>query len=381
MLRIDAEKNLVMFDEEFSENTLIKVIGVGGGGCNAVNRMIEARLTGVEFIACNTDSQALKMSRALQKVQIGTKITGGRGAGADPEIGKLAADEDIDLITKAIEGAEMLFITSGFGGGTGTGAAPVIAEIARSMGILVVGVITKPFNFELKMRMTRAERGIREMESRVDTLIVIPNQKLFSVVDSDELLNNAFKIADDVLLRAVRGISEVIMVPGLINVDFADVKSVMSENGGNAIMGTGSARGDDRAKKAAKEAIESPLLEGGSIRGARGVLLNISADTKLKLREVEEVATIIGEVADEEANFIVGAVNNRDTADELNVTVIATGFRRGNLMDFDDNGSKSRIDFINPKINLEGINSFEKENLDIPTALRTREKAKEMGGN
>lgn len=378
MLSEDKKRNLVMFDESSLNDTLIKVIGVGGGGCNAVNRMIEARLSGVEFIACNTDAQALKLSKALQKVQIGAEVTAGRGAGANPELGRLSAEEDRDLLAKVIEGSEMLFITAGLGGGTGTGAAPVIAEIARSMDILVVGVVTKPFNFELNKRMYQAEQGIKELESRVDTLIVIPNERLIQVVGGDVPTIKAFKIADNVLLRAVRGISEVIMVPGLINVDFADVKSVMSENGGSAIMGTGSAGGEERARKAAMEAIDSPLLEGGSIRGARGVLLNISADQGLTLSEVEEVATIIGEIADDEANFIMGAVF-RDNTEELNVTVIATGFARnpGN-MNYDKLDENTRIDFISDDIVLEDVkDNGDLDNLDVPTLLRNKVKSKD----
>jgi cell division protein FtsZ len=379
MFEEKSKKNLVMFDEELANDTLIKVIGVGGGGCNAVNRMIEAKLTGVEFIACNTDTQALKMSKALQKIQIGARITGGRGAGANPEIGRESAEEDRDILEKTIEGAEMLFITAGLGGGTGTGAAPVIAEIARNLGILVVGVVTKPFDFEKQKRKHQAEMGARELENRVETLIIIPNQKLFSVVGSDATLDMALCLADDVLHRAVRGIAEVIRVPGMINVDFADVKSVMSENGGSAIMGTGSARGEDRARKAATEAIESPLLEGGSIRGARGILLNISADDKLKLCEVEEIAKIIGEVADEEANFIMGTVI-RENCDELNVTVIATGFKKERgMMDYGDDENNSKIDFISDaEVILEDLKKESNlENLDVPTLIRRKISSKD----
>jgi len=292
----------------------IKVIGVGGGGGNAVNRMIQAELKGVHFIAVNTDAQALNLSLAEHKMQIGAKLTKGLGAGADPEIGKKAAEESRDELMQALRGADMVFVTAGMGGGTGTGGAPVVAEVAKEVGALTVGVVTRPFTFEGKKRATQAEQGIQELKSKVDTLITIPNDRLLQVVDKSTSINEAFRIADDVLRQGVQGISDLIAVPGLINLDFADVKTIMS-NTGTALMGIGSAKGENRAAEAAKIAISSPLLET-SIEGAKGVLLNITGGPDLGLFEVNEAAEIISQAADPEANIIFGAVIDENLEDE-----------------------------------------------------------------
>lgn len=316
---------MLLFEEEEYQTAKIKVIGVGGSGCNAVNTMIAARLAGVEFIAANTDLQALGTSKAQVKLQLGARLTKGLGAGSNPEIGREAALEDEDKIRDVLTGADMVFITAGMGGGTGTGAAPIIAEVARDLGILTVAVVTKPFTFEGFKRMQRAEEGLKELKKHVDTLIVIPNQKLLNVVDKATPLIEAFKVADDVLRQAVQGISDLITVPGLVNVDFADVQTVMSHMG-RAVMGMGISRGTNRAVEAAQKAISSPLLEDGSIEGARGVLLNISGGPSLSLHEVTEASSIIQSAADPEANIIFGSVISDKLANDVIVTVIATGF-------------------------------------------------------
>lgn len=303
----------------------IKVIGVGGGGGNAVNTMISAKLGGVDFIVANTDAQALEASRAAVKVQLGEKITKGLGAGSNPEIGRRAALEDLERIRGYLAGADMIFVTAGMGGGTGTGGAPVIAKAAREAGALTVGVVTKPFLFEGKKRMRQAEEGIRELKESVDTLIVIPNQRLLSIAAKTTTMLEAFQKADDVLLQAVRGISDLIITPGLINLDFADIRTVMAEMG-LALMGAAQASGENRAVEAAQKAISSPLLEDISIQGARGVLINITGGPDLCLSEVNEAATMIQEEADEDANIIFGAVINERMKDEVRITVIATGF-------------------------------------------------------
>lgn len=311
------------YDEESAAK--IKVIGVGGAGCNAVNRMIDAELAGVEFIAINTDAQVLEHSKADTRIQIGSRVTKGLGAGADPEIGRRAVEEDADLVAEAIVGADMVFVTCGLGGGTGTGAAPVIAEMAKRANALTVAIVTKPFEFEGTKRMERAEHGGIVLKERVDTLICIPNQRLLAVVDQNTRLTEAFRICDDVLYQATKGISDLITVPGLINCDFADVRTVMREMG-DAIMGTGSAEGEGRAVAAANAAIASPLLENVSIAGAKGVLVNITGGPDLTLFDVNEATSIINEAAGEEANIIFGAVIDNNKKDEINVTVIATGF-------------------------------------------------------
>ncbi|MBI2988766.1 MAG: cell division protein FtsZ [Deltaproteobacteria bacterium] len=303
----------------------IKVIGIGGGGCNAINTMIAAKLTGVDFIAANTDAQAIEANRASVKVQLGEKITKGLGAGANPEIGRRAALEDQERIRGFLSSADMIFITAGMGGGTGTGGAPVIAKVAREIGALTVGVVTKPFVFEGKKRMRQAEDGIRELKESVDTLIVIPNQRLLSIAAKTTTMLEAFQKADDILLQAVRGISDLIITPGLINLDFADVRTVMAEMG-LALMGAACASGENRAVEAAQKAISSPLLEDISIHGARGVLINITGGPDLCLYEVNEAATMIQEEAHEDANIIFGAVIDERMKDEIRITVIATGF-------------------------------------------------------
>jgi len=303
----------------------IKVIGIGGGGGNAVNTMIAAKLTGVGFIVANTDAQAIEANRAAVKIQLGEKITKGLGAGANPEIGRRAALEDQERIRGLLSGADMIFITAGMGGGTGTGGAPVIAKVAREVGALTVGVVTKPFIFEGKKRMRQAEEGIQELKESVDTLIVIPNQRLLSIAAKTTTMLEAFQKADDILLQAMRGISDLIITPGLINLDFADVRTVMAEMG-LALMGAASASGENRAVEAAQKAISSPLLEDISIHGARGVLINITGGPDLCLYEVNEAATMIQEEAHDDANIIFGAVIDERMKDEIRITVIATGF-------------------------------------------------------
>ncbi|TMA24379.1 MAG: cell division protein FtsZ [Deltaproteobacteria bacterium] len=303
----------------------IKVVGVGGGGGNALNTMIMAGLTGVDFIAANTDCQALQHNRASGKIQLGAQVTKGLGAGANPEIGRQAALEDRDRILAALEGADMVFVTAGMGGGTGTGGAPIIADLARSVGALTVGVVTKPFVFEGKRRLKQAEHGISELKGTVDTLITIPNQRLLAVTDQNTTLLDTFKKADEVLLNAVQGISDLITIPGLINVDFADVRTIMS-NMGVALMGTGSATGPERALIAAKMAIESPLLEDVQIDGATGILINITGGGNMTLVEVNQACSLIQEAAHEDANIIFGSVIDDEMGDELKITVIATGF-------------------------------------------------------
>ncbi|MFL6200054.1 MAG: cell division protein FtsZ [Thermoanaerobaculia bacterium] len=306
----------------------IKVIGVGGGGGNAVNRMIDAQLRGIEFIAANTDLQALHKCRAPIKMQIGGLLTKGLGAGADPEVGRKAALEDTERILEALEGADMVFLTAGLGGGTGTGAVPIIASLAAEIGALTVAVVTKPFGFEGRRRMQQAERGVEELRNAVDTLITIPNERLLNFVERGTPLHEAFRIADDVLRQAVQGISDLITVPGEINVDFADVRTIMTGMG-MALMGTGLAKGEHRALEAAQRAISSPLLEETSIQGARGVLINISGGHDLTLHEVAEAARIIADSVDPDANIISGMVIDPSMEDAMKVTVIATGFDRG----------------------------------------------------
>jgi cell division protein FtsZ len=315
----------ISFNEEPRNDAKIKVIGVGGGGGNAVNRMIDAGVEGIEFVAANTDLQALRMSRAPVKLQLGVKLTNGLGAGANPEVGRKAALEDSDKIIEALEGADMVFVTTGLGGGTGTGAAPIIASLACEMGALTVAVVTKPFSFEGKRRMAQAERGIAELMESVDTTIVIPNEKLLAVAENAGFFES-FRIADDILRQGVQGISDIITIPGIINRDFADVKTIMARMG-YAVMGTATASGQNRATDAAKRSIASPLLEAGAIDGARGILINITGSASLKLAEVQQACSIIQEAAHEDANIIFGAVMDEKMKDSVKITVIATGFR------------------------------------------------------
>lgn len=313
------------FADDLDNVANIKVVGVGGAGGNAVNRMIDAGLRGVEFIAINTDAQVLETNRAGKKVQIGKKLTKGLGAGANPDIGRKAVEEDMDEIGALIEGADMVFITAGMGGGTGTGAAPIVAEIARQKGALTVGIVTKPFNFEGNKRMQKAESGLKELKNKSDSLIIIPNERLLAIVDKSTRLTDAFAYADEVLHQATKGISDLIGTPGLVNCDFADVKTVMMERG-DALMGTGTGSGEDRAETAARAAISSPLLEDISISGAKGVLVNITGGEDMSLHDVNEATTIINQASGTDANIIFGAVIDPVLNDQIRVTVIATGF-------------------------------------------------------
>ncbi|MCK9267834.1 MAG: cell division protein FtsZ [Alkaliphilus sp.] len=364
---------MLEFDMNMEPFANIKVIGIGGGGNNAVNRMIDAGLKGVEFISINTDRQVLFTSKAEHKLQVGEKLTRGLGAGANPEIGKKAAEESREDIAQLLQGADMVFITAGMGGGTGTGAAPIIAEIAKELGILTVGVVTKPFTFEGKRRMIYAEQGIEELKSRVDTLVTIPNDRLLQVIEKKTTMLEAFRIADDVLKQGVQGISDLIAVPGLVNLDFADVKTIMLEQG-LAHMGIGKASGENRATEAAKQAIHSPLLET-SILGAKGVLLNITGGTNLGLFEVNEAAELVVEAADQDANIIFGSVINEELKDEIRITVIATGFEKDVIQMVDADGqnmfarSDTREVAVTAEQDGENVGSGE---LDIPIFLRRK---------
>jgi cell division protein FtsZ len=324
-MKKDSNEIRINYTDDSRNDARIKVIGIGGGGGNAVNRMIEAGMDGIEFIVANTDLQALRMSRAPMKIQLGVKLTNGLGAGANPEVGRKAALEDSDKIIEALEGADMVFVTTGLGGGTGTGAAPIIASLASEMGALTVAVVTKPFAFEGKRRMQQAERGIAELMDSVDTTIVIPNEKLLAVAQ-DAGFFESFRVADDILRQGVQGISDIITIPGIINRDFADVKAIMARMG-YAVMGTATANGSRRAIEAAQKAIASPLLEAGAIDGARGILINITGSSSLKLAEVQEACSIIQNAADENANIIFGAVMDEKMKDAVKITVIATGFK------------------------------------------------------
>jgi len=349
-------------EEEFNRGARLKVVGVGGCGGNAVNTMIECGLDGVEFVAANTDSQALDNSMANVKIQLGATLTKGLGAGANPELGRNAAIESKDQLIEALRGADMVFITAGMGGGTGTGAGPVVAEAAREAGALVVAVVTKPFSFEGTRKMKQAEEGLKNLREVVDTVITIPNQRLLSVASKNTSLTEAFKRADEVLLQAVKGISDVITVPGLVNVDFADVKTIMSEMG-QALMGSGVARGENRAAEAARKAISSPLLEDISINGARGVLINITGSSDLSIHDVHEASTLIHEEAHDEAHIIFGAVIDEEMGEEVRVTVIATGFGKA--------GEARQSEPIAPAVIVD--------DLDVPTVLRqSREKSMEL---
>jgi cell division protein FtsZ len=324
----DAEMNdlRVDFSDELRHGAKIKVIGVGGGGGNAVNRMIAAKVEGVEFMVANTDLQALEASQAPIKIQLGAKLTKGLGAGANPEIGRRAALEDTEKIIDALEGADMVFVTAGLGGGTGTGGAPIVACLARELGSLTVGVVTKPFAFEGKRRMTQAEQGLAELGEAVDTVICIPNERLMQFVDKGTSFFEAFRIADDILRQGVQGISDIITITGIINRDFADIKTIM-KGMGYAVMGTALGEGENRAVEATNRAIASPLLEDASINGAQGILLNITGSSKLTLHEVHEASSIVQKVAAENANIIFGAVHDEAMKDSVKVTVIATGIK------------------------------------------------------
>ncbi|OAJ73770.1 cell division protein FtsZ [Brevibacillus sp. SKDU10] len=382
---------MLEFDLDMEQLAQIKVIGCGGGGSNAVNRMIAGGVKGVEFITVNTDAQALHLSNADIKLQIGEKLTRGLGAGANPDVGKKAAEESRELVENALRGSDMVFVTAGMGGGTGTGAAPVIAEIAKELGALTVGVVTRPFSFEGRKRSLQAEAGIAALKEKVDTLIVIPNDRLLEIVDKNTPMLEAFRTADNVLSQGVQGISDLIATPGLINLDFADVKTIMTERG-SALMGIGVASGENRAAEAARKAISSPLLET-SIDGARGVLMNITGGTSLSLYEVNEAADIVSSAADPEVNMIFGAVINEDLKNEILVTVIATGFAdnqrhvatatrrpqaelqqqatRSAAPQQPSVPSRSREMEEDKSINLSNL-----DNLDIPAFLRNRRRKK-----
>ena len=353
------------FDVDVEQFAKIKVIGVGGGGNNAVNRMIEHGVRGVEFIALNTDRQALYSSRAEIKLQLGEKMTKGLGAGANPEIGAKAAEENKNEITEVLKGADMIFITAGMGGGTGTGAAPVVAELAKELGILTVGVVTKPFTFEGRKRLTQAEQGIENLKAKVDTLVTIPNDRLLQIAEKKTTMANAFTMADDVLKQGIQGISDLISVPNLINLDFADVQTIMFDKG-IAHMGIGLASGENRATDAAKQAIKSPLLET-SIEGAKSVLLNITGGADLGIFEVNEAADLIRQSVDQDANIIFGAGIDESLQDDIKITVIATGFDEKSKPSPDKNKESGES---KEEINIDDS----LEELDIPIFLRRRDK-------
>lgn len=362
----NEDNNLSMLDG----TATIKVIGVGGAGNNAVNRMIDAGIKEVDFIAVNTDRQALQSSRAKTKIQIGEKITRGLGAGANPDIGAQSAEENKAEVAEVLRGADMVFVTAGMGGGTGTGAAPIVAQAAKEMGILTIGVVTKPFTFEGKKRLSQAERGIESLKGKVDTLVVIPNDKLLQIIDRKTSIIEAFKQADDILRQGVQGISDLIAIPGLVNLDFADVKTIML-NQGMAHMGVGSATGENRAEDAAKEAIQSPLLET-SIEGAKGVIINITGGEDLGLHEVNTAAELVQRSVDPEANIIFGTVTDPEMKEEIKITVIATGFEKNEPI------SSIGVDNIVSKTWEKKINSIpansetnsSQNDLDIPSFLR-----------
>jgi cell division protein FtsZ len=357
----EADKLRLTLDPDARRGAKIKVVGVGGGGSNAVNRMVEVGLNGVEFIVANTDVQALDHNRAGIKVQIGHKLTKGLGAGADPNIGRQAALEDTDTIIHALSGADMIFVTTGLGGGTGTGAAPVIASLASELGALTIAVVTKPFKFEGKKRAIQAEAGLEALRDCVDTVITIPNERLLSIIDRRTSLTEAFTMADDVLRQAIQGISDLILVPGLINLDFADVKTIMSGMG-VAMMGTGVAEGEGRAMSAAQKAVSSPLLEDGSVNGARGVIINVTGGPDMSLMEVNEASCVIQEAAHEDANIIFGAVIDPQLEGKLKITVIATGFdRKGSGRTVPAAGVQTPVDLSNYTAHLNAAASHAAE--------------------
>ena len=365
------------FQEGLQNGAKIKVIGVGGGGSNAVNRMIDARLQGVEFMVANTDLQALKLSHAPVKIQIGAKLTKGLGAGADPELGRKSALEDTDKLIEMLEGADMVFVTAGLGGGTGTGAAPIVASLANELEALTVAVVTMPFTFEGKRRKQQANIGLTELSESVDTMITIPNDRLLQM-EQDTGFFEAFRLADDVLRQAVQGISDTIFIPGIVNRDFADVKTVMQRMG-YAVMGTATASGPNRALEAAGNAISSPLLEDASIDGARGVLINITGSSNLRLQEVQGAATLIQQAAHEDANILFGAVMDEKMEDQIKVTVIATGFKSEMVAAGSQVGAAdgpSRGWSVSSSSNAPGVltGSFEKEDLDVPAFLRQKKR-------
>lgn len=377
-----SNMNFTFVDEPPTTGAVIKVVGVGGGGGNAVNHMIDAHIEGIQFLVANTDLQALKKSLAPVKLQLGAKLTKGLGAGANPEVGRDAALEDTEKIIEALEGADMVFVTVGLGGGTGTGAAPIIASLAAELGALTVAVVTKPFPFEGRHRLRQAEAGLEELRSVVDTLITIPNERLLQTVDRKTALGNAFRHADDVLRQAVQGISDLITVPGFINVDFADVKAIM-KGMGIALMGTGHATGENRALEATQSAISSPLLEEASINGARGVLVNITGGPDLTLHEVDEAMRLIHDAADPDANIIFGTVPDERMENEMKITVIATGFEREYLAAVADkvqplqtrqpaSGISSPRIVNQPPVHTSQSTLRADDDLDVPTFMRKK---------
>jgi len=370
-------------DKEKRMSAVLKVVGIGGGGCNAIESMIKRGLTGVEYVAVNTDAQVLTSSSAQHKVQVGSTITRGLGAGADPNVGKKSMEEDREKIAEILAGSDMVFVTSGMGGGTGTGGAPVVASIAKSIGALVVGIVTKPFLWEGKMRMINAEKGIQELRQYVDSLIVIPNSRLLSIIEKNTNAFAAFDKPNEVLYEATRGIADIITIEGLINVDFADVRSVMNQ-GGEALMGCGLASGENRAIEAAQRAISSPLLEGVNIKGAKHVLLNITGSSNLTLNEIDEGNNIIFEAAGEEANVIFGCVRKEEMNDYVSYTVIVTGFDNGH-----QNGNKKTVAYepVQKPTNIGGGYSLwdkdnvDQENLDVPTYFRVNRPNASLNSN
>lgn len=354
----------------------IKVVGVGGGGCNAVDRMVEEGLVGVDFVAVNTDAQALMLSKAQTRVRIGDKLTRGLGSGGDPDMGRKAAEESAEELYNVLKGADMVFITAGIGGGTGTGASPIVSQIAKELGALTIGVVTRPFTFEGAKRIKSAEVGIANLKEQADTLIVIPNDRLLQIVDKRASLQDAFRVADDVLRQGIQGISELITVPGLINLDFADVRTIMSE-GGAALMAVGRSTGDDRAREAAEQAISSELLDI-TIDGARGILFNVTGGPDLTLFEVNQAAAIIKETAHPDVNLIFGAVIDPNMGEEIRVTVIATGFERTGMPRSVMDRGRVRSDVSSARQPIQNQNeefqprSLNTEDLDIPTFLRNR---------
>ncbi len=388
---------MIEFDENKNLGAKVKIIGIGGGGNNAINTMISSQLSGVEFIAANTDAQALAANLAPLKLQLGASLTKGLGAGANPEIGRKAALEDLDKIRDVLKGADMVFITAGLGGGTGTGGAPVIAEVAREMGALTVAIVTKPFQFEAKKRMKQAEEGLANLRMTADALITIPNQRLVSISGKSMTLLEAFKKADEILYHAAKGISDIIVGYGIINLDFADVRTIMSETG-MALMGTGTATGESRAVEAAQKAISSPLLEDISIDGARGLLINITGGHNMTLNEINEATTLIQKEAHEDANIIWGMVFDEKMNEEIRITVIATGFGRAEekgmpkaaagkgkvepisfrLRDgLRENSKENPRDFLKENYRENGKENFKENNRDVPTFMRKAAKSKE----
>ncbi len=369
----------ITLDREKPMSAILRVCGVGGGGCNAVESMIKKGLNGVEYIVVNTDAQVLDSNPAQHKIQIGTRITKGLGAGADPNVGKKATEEDKEKIAEVLTGSDMVFITAGMGGGTGTGGAPVVAEVAKSLGSLVVAIVTKPFKWEGKQRMMNAERGIQELKKYVDSLIVIPNERLLNILDKNINAFAAFDKPNEVLYEATRGIADIITVRGLINVDFADVRSVM-DSSGVAIMGCGIASGENRAIEAAQKAISSPLLEGMNIKGAKSLLLNVTGSSNLSMNEVHEGSNIIFQAAGEETNVIFGCVLKEEMLDHVSFTVIATGFDAGEKMFEPSVNEKKEDNFINvlrDRMKLPTVKNLESEDLDRPTFIRSAEKLME----